>query len=720
MKTVSFSKLLCDIYSKTKIIICVMVLCPILGLAQSCVFDTLVINSSEDLNAFQMNFSDCTIIEGNIVVANASDITDLDAFLTIEHINGSLSISDLWNLQSTEGLENLKSVHDFSLRDCVQLTSLKGIENLEFVYGDLHIEGLTELEEWPSLHALSRIDGSLSVVNNISIQQLPAFPSLEKIEGELRIENNSLFQEFGRFDQLKEIGGGIQIKENNQFESFQDVFPKLEKIGSFELTGSYVIQNMEGLDSINEISGDIIFRDNSALISIEGLHFSKVHGDFVIETCSGLALLSHLTTLDTIYGNFMLSAVGQLISIEGLSALKFVGGSLIIRQADNLNSLFGLEGLSEIGDSLIIEQNLFLFEIESLSNLRKVSNIRFDGNLFLKNLIGLEGLTEVEGDVVILGNFVLPNLIGLGGLRSIGGDFNVSANAALLSFFGLDSLSHIGGNLKINQNLELLSILDLNTLKEVGGDLVVDFNFRLNSLIGLSSLEKVQGAVQFNNLSSIEDLRGLESLESCRSFSVTNSGVRHLDALENLSTFDSLYLALNNDLERIDGLLSHSPKPTFVSIQNNESLLSLSGLDNFQFDEADASIFIVSNENLEHCAVNYVCEVLEEVDPLISLIILNGSNCEDRETVLQLCNMPTSFDSNHNGELMVFPNPLGDILYFNSQLNDQYVIFDALGRIRSTGLLLQESMIDVSELLSGVYFLELKGRGRSGFKFVKH
>ena len=73
-------------------------------------------------------------------------------------------------------------------------------------------------------------------------------------------------------------------------------------------------------------------------------------------------------------------------------------------------------------------------------------------------------------------------------------------------------------------------------------------------------------------------------------------------------------------------------------------------------------------------------------------------------------------------QITIYPNPVGDILTITSQAQiDQYRIYDVTGSLISEGKLENSpGQIDVSNLNSGMYFIELNSENRSATrKFIK-
>jgi hypothetical protein len=86
----------------------------------------------------------------------------------------------------------------------------------------------------------------------------------------------------------------------------------------------------------------------------------------------------------------------------------------------------------------------------------------------LTTLAGLESLTSVGGDFIILNNRALTEVEGLHALTSVGGDLRVQENPVLTSVAGLRALTSIPSSLMVYRN-DALQTLSLAALTSVGG-----------------------------------------------------------------------------------------------------------------------------------------------------------------------------------------------------------------------------------------------------------
>lgn len=182
-------------------------------------------------------------------------------------------------------------------------------------------------------------------------------------------------------------------------------------------------------------------------------------------------------------------------------------------------------------------------------------NLILDG-LPLEDLRGLEGLSRVEGILVLRGNPQLQSLQGLESLESVEivslqenrelEDISALEEVALRGFYLSDSpqledISALAGRAELPDGLSLsgLGIPDLLALQELEEALRVTLGelTEVQSLAGLEALTEVQ-FLDIVAMSGLEDLQGLEGLERVGAALriVSNPGLTSLDGLENLQS----------------------------------------------------------------------------------------------------------------------------------------------------------------------------------------
>ncbi len=240
---------------------------------------------------------------------------------------------------------------------------------------------------------------------------------------------------------------GIVLTSQEQIDSFCVNHPCCTEI----IGGVYIgpsgssndIENLEGLNRIHAIGGDLVISHNELLESLSGL--------------------DGLTTLG---GNLGIYFNKRLTSLSGLEGMDNIAGHIGIKGNQALTSLAGLEGVHCLKDYLWIWDNPSLRSLE-----------------------GLDNLVSVEGHVGIGVNDSLVSLAGLGQLTSVGKYLWIWDNPSLASLCGLEKLNAIGSDLDLYKNPVLHSLSALEGLSSIGGFLVIEENSRLQDLTGLDHID---------------------------------------------------------------------------------------------------------------------------------------------------------------------------------------------------------------------------------------
>ena len=144
------------------------------------------------------------------------------------------------------------------------------------------------------------------------------------------------------------------------------------------------------------------------------------------------------------------------------------------------------------------------------------------GDYTIDSQESLSDLASKGGEsFLITGNLAIQNsdlteLVGLDGLTSVGGDLLISDNASLFSLRGLGNLETITGFLDIGTNANLRDLDGLNQLRRVGSFLIVGFNSSMTDIDGLSNLSHV-GTVGIQILlnpvlANVDGLRGITAV----------------------------------------------------------------------------------------------------------------------------------------------------------------------------------------------------------------
>ena len=127
---------------------------------------------------------------------------------------------------------------------------------------------------------------------------------------------------------------------------------------------------------------------------------------------------------------------------------------------------------------------------------------------------------------------------------------------------------------------------------------------------------------------------------------------------------------------------------------------------------------IYDNPNLSNCAINSICDALD--NNLTNFYIQNNNNgCNSIPEVEAQCQLNIS-ETDFSKNLSVFPNPVSSILNIKTSENisfEKAKVYSTLGKLI---LETSEKQINLETLSSGIYFVEVfTDRGSVTKKIVK-
>ncbi|MCB2207922.1 MAG: T9SS type A sorting domain-containing protein [Bacteroidetes bacterium] len=262
--------------------------------AQSCLPDGIIFNSQAAIDSFQINYPNCTEIEGSVSISG-EDITSLDGLNSLTAIGGGLAILQNPVLNNLAGLDNIYSINEylvFLMNDSLaniaalenltfmggymdiafnhSLTDLSGLDNLDSIGGHLYIHGNDAFQSLTGLNEIIHIEGDVQIWSNTSLTELTGLDNLTSIGGHLVIESNNALINFTGLNNLTSIGGYLKIKENNALINLTGLhnINSIEYLQVWDNPGLTSLTGMEGLTSVELY---ISIRDNVSLLSLSGI-----------------------------------------------------------------------------------------------------------------------------------------------------------------------------------------------------------------------------------------------------------------------------------------------------------------------------------------------------------------------------------------------------------------------------------------------------------------
>jgi Leucine-rich repeat (LRR) protein len=307
---------------------------------------------------------------------------------------GEVSAFDLAPLSGLRALtgEGILVVTGGNLRDLAPLGRLRGIRSLH-VYGE-RLESIAELELPPTLSVLD--------LNGEHLSELGSLRQLRSVEGWLNLS-------------------GIAVRDLTSFSA-------LESVGEF-FVNSRVLENLNGLEQLTDVGGDVSILGNPLLDNIDALTTLRHAEHLAISNNASLRQIPDFPALGPLKGlhimdNPALEHVAEFSGIWAEASLPLRNGTRTRSYADALNTIYrrpdairiinnpALRAFSmpvgwEGGKYVEINNNASL-ETLALTELENIGVLQITSNPQLRS-VGLGLLDTVDSLTVLDNRQLLPS-----------------------------------------------------------------------------------------------------------------------------------------------------------------------------------------------------------------------------------------------------------------------------------------------------------------------
>ena len=267
-----------------------------------------------------------THVGGSVVVADNGP-GDLDGFGILDQLGGDLSITGHDGLGSVSGFRRLIRIGGSLLIQANNATALRlpGLARLARVEGHVQVESNTvdtlegprgllsvggtlelsdnEVHVLAGFDQLGLIEGSLVVADDDSLRFVEAWANLLEVGGELSIRGLPRLSTVAFLNELIRVDGRLEIADNAAVENIK--LPALQRAGS--LTVSCDPQDCRlhelNLEELTRVHGDLVI-SGTHLLDLDGLdHLRTVEGDLILQFNDVLEDIQGLAGLDTLGGD---------------------------------------------------------------------------------------------------------------------------------------------------------------------------------------------------------------------------------------------------------------------------------------------------------------------------------------------------------------------------------------------------------------------------------
>ncbi|RKH36315.1 DUF7151 family protein [Corallococcus sicarius] len=317
--------------------------------------------------------------------------------------------------------------------------------------------------------------------------------------------------------------------------------------------------------------GDLVVTSAVDLVSLEGI--DRLRGDLLIEAPTLPEAI--VPTLSIIDGSFIVQGNSNLKRLV-LTTLRFVGEDVEIRDNAQLVEL-GLgddsQGLLRVAGSLVVEENARLLSLGGLIALVPAESIVLRANNAMVDPGNLAHIRTLAGSLIIEDNLRMIRAP-LHNLSEVQGDVRLLGNSGMGSPQGLEQLGTVDGTLELTANSKLDSLAPLGHLLSVGALDVLD-NPQLPDTSGLVSLTRA-GSIHIQGnpaLVSVGDMPELAWVE--QGFSVKhNAALQRVHGMPLLRHATGVTLVGNALLTSLEGF-ARLPQLSGLEVMGNPKLPTL-------------------------------------------------------------------------------------------------------------------------------------------------
>ena len=561
------------------------------------------------LLALATTFSHAQTYTGNLTLSSQTEIDDFN----FTEVTGDLTINDTddGNITNLIGLRELTQIGGFlNVGNNISLTSLNGLVNLIQIGGELRIQTNGSLVSLSGLESLKTVGGLFLIRSNPQLTSLTALTSLTTLGERLFIDDNDMLVSLNGLESITTINSTLQIVNNNSLVDFCAI-SALVGDGNQITSGEYTV-NTNGHNPIYSIIGNENFCSNTVggifvgnltlnnQDSIDAFRYRSITGNLIIDesVANDITNLDGLNELTNIGGELRIQTNGSLVSLSGLEALETIGGVFLIRSNPQLASLTALTSLTTLGERLFIDDNDVLASLnglESITTIRSTLNIINNNSLVdfcsISSLVGT-GNQITSGEYTVNTNSYNPSY-------SIIVNENFCSNAAGEIFTGdltldnqdsIDAFSYrlIAGNLIIDESVanDITNLDGLSELTNIGGELRIINNNSLVDFCAISSLigdgnQITSGEYTVNTNSYNPSYATIQTPTACfipETILTSQAAINGFMATEVTGNL-VIEEATPGDITNLNALSTLTTIGNDLRIRNNTALTSLSGLE---------------------------------------------------------------------------------------------------------------------------------------------
>lgn len=304
------------------------------GLFGQCSQTTYSFNTQEEVDNFPSLQPACTEINGNLIIQN-TELNNLDSLIQITKVANRISIRGNDFLDNLDGLGNVLHCNDLEITNNSNLIDVSNISNIQ------------------------ELNGVFILVNNPRIQTFIGLNLLNSINKILVSDNDSMFY-FNGFNEVININDFIIIKNNPKLSSLE-ICESTKTIGNFFIENNSRLVQFASLDSLIMLD-TLRLVNNDQLTLLPNLDSLKnISGQLVISDNDTLKTINSLTNILTIQEDLLINNNRNLEAFTATNHLEFIGGKVEVNSNNKLNNIEGFSNVDYIYSDTLVVNNSPLF-----------------------------------------------------------------------------------------------------------------------------------------------------------------------------------------------------------------------------------------------------------------------------------------------------------------------------------------------------------------------
>lgn len=309
----------------------------------------LVFTTQEELDQFAIDYPNCNKINGKVEIFD-TQVNNLLALTQVDTILNDLVIRKNPNLKTLEGLQNVNFVGGkLHVISCDSLEHIQHLSNVDTIGWALFIVDNASIIDLQGLESIEHLNQELLVNQNENLESLEGLHNLISTGRDVNVQLNPKLSNLNGLRSLRYIYDGISQFECESVTSLAGL-DSLEQVSSLWIESTPIF-NLEGLGNLSTINGlSFLINGCNSLESLEGLHsLTEINADFGIFFTPFLDNVDALDKITFIEGDVKFGSNLTLENLDGLHSVTQINGEIQIAICPNLHSLHGLRNIDTSG-----------------------------------------------------------------------------------------------------------------------------------------------------------------------------------------------------------------------------------------------------------------------------------------------------------------------------------------------------------------------------------